>query len=79
MAQLDKQEPIAIVGAACRLPGEVSSLSNLWDMVSNAKTGHCKVPADRWDADVWHHPDPDRKGSVSEETIVAKRGRRMEL
>jgi len=59
------QEPIAIIGAACRLPGEVSSLGSLWEMISNVKTGHGKIPSDRWDADVWHHPDPDRKGAVS--------------
>ncbi|KAF2690580.1 ketoacyl-synt-domain-containing protein [Lentithecium fluviatile CBS 122367] len=34
-------------------------------MVSNARTGHCKVPTDRWDADTWHHPDPDRKGGIA--------------
>ncbi|KAH7131815.1 hypothetical protein B0J11DRAFT_599822 [Dendryphion nanum] len=61
----DKQEPIAIIGASCRLAGEVSSLGGLWDMISNAKTGHCKIPADRWDADTWHHPDPDRKGGIA--------------
>ncbi|KAL8925146.1 MAG: hypothetical protein Q9208_003651 [Pyrenodesmia sp. 3 TL-2023] len=65
MAELDKQEPIAIIGAACRLPGDVSSLGNLWEMVSNVKTGHGKIPSERWDADIWHHPDLDRKGSIS--------------
>ncbi|PVI02664.1 PKSN polyketide synthase for alternapyrone biosynthesis [Periconia macrospinosa] len=60
-----KDEPIAIVGAACRLAGQISSLGDLWDMISKAKTGHCKVPADRWDADTWHHPDPDRKGGIA--------------
>jgi len=64
MASEDKQEPIAIVGAACRLPGQVSNLGNLWDMISNAKTGHCKVPEDRWDGELLYHPDPDRKGTV---------------
>jgi len=59
------QEPIAIIGATCRLPGEVSSLGGLWDMISRVKTGHGKIPSERWDADVWHHPDPDRKGGVS--------------
>ncbi|KAK4160402.1 putative polyketide synthase [Cladorrhinum sp. PSN259] len=59
------QEPIAIIGAACRLPGDVSSLGNLWDMISKVKTGHGKIPSDRWDADVWHHPDADRKGSMN--------------
>ncbi|KAK2739800.1 Type I Iterative PKS [Onygenales sp. PD_40] len=65
MTEFDKQEPIAIIGAACRLPGEVSSLGTLWDMISHAKSGHGKIPAERWDADVWHHPDPDRKGSIT--------------
>ncbi|KAL8753206.1 MAG: hypothetical protein Q9184_005490 [Pyrenodesmia sp. 2 TL-2023] len=65
MAEFDKQEPIAIIGAACRLPGDVSSLGNLWEMVSNVKTGHGKIPGERWDADLWHHPDLDRKGSIS--------------
>jgi acyl transferase domain-containing protein len=65
-ASADKQEAIAIIGAACRLPGQVSNLGNLWDMISNARTGHCKVPEDRWDADLLYHPDPDRKGTVSD-------------
>jgi hypothetical protein len=59
-------EPIAIVGAACRLAGEASSLHGLWDMMQNSRTAHAKVPEDRWDADAWYHPDPDRKGSVSQ-------------
>ncbi|KAJ5135407.1 Lovastatin diketide synthase LovF [Penicillium bovifimosum] len=61
----DKQEPIAIVGAACRFAGEVSSLESLWDMISKVKTGHGPVPSDRWDSKMWHHPDPDRKGGIS--------------
>ncbi|KAL8982004.1 MAG: hypothetical protein Q9205_003368 [Flavoplaca limonia] len=65
MAEADKQEPIAIIGAACRLPGDVSTLGNLWELISNVKTGHGKIPAERWDADLWHHPDPDRKGAIS--------------
>lgn len=65
MRQMDNQEPIVIVGAACRLPGEASTLGSLWDMVSQTKTGHGKVPSDRWDCDTWYHPDPDRKGGVS--------------
>lgn len=60
----DKQEPIAIIGASCRFAGEASSLGSLWDMISKVKTGHCAVPADRWDSKNWYHPDPDRKGGI---------------
>lgn len=66
MIHQDQQEPIAIIGAACRLPGQVSALGDLWDMISKERTGHCKVPEDRWNGDLWHHPDPDRKGGVSQ-------------
>ncbi|KAJ5215071.1 Type I Polyketide synthases (Type I PKS) [Penicillium chermesinum] len=60
----DKQEPIAIIGAACRFAGGASSLESLWDMISKVKTGHGAVPGDRWDSNMWYHPDPDRKGGI---------------
>lgn len=60
----DKQEPIAIVGAACRFAGDATSLPSLWDMLSKARTGHGPVPGDRWDSSRWYHPDPDRKGGI---------------
>ncbi|KAK0701130.1 hypothetical protein B0T21DRAFT_405823 [Apiosordaria backusii] len=63
--EIRQQQPIAIIGAACRLAGEVSSMGTLWDMISNRKTGHGKIPAERWNADIWHHPDPDRKGGIA--------------
>ncbi|KAK1710885.1 PKSN polyketide synthase for alternapyrone biosynthesis protein [Colletotrichum acutatum] len=65
MSPCDEQEPIAIIGTACRLPGEATSVGRLWDMISHGRSAHGKVPSSRWDADVWYHPDPDRKGSIS--------------
>ncbi|CAG9975108.1 unnamed protein product [Clonostachys byssicola] len=64
MVRLDKEEPIAIIGTACRLPGDSNSVDSLWDMISNSRTGHGKIPSNRWDADNWYHPDPDRKGGI---------------
>lgn len=61
----EEQEPIAIIGAACRFAGEVSSLESLWELISKVKTGHGPVPADRWDSSHWYHPDPDRKGGIN--------------
>ena len=60
----DKIEPIAIIGMACRFSGEASSVDNFWDMMSNAHTGHRRVPPDRFNADSWHHPEHDRRGAV---------------
>jgi acyl transferase domain-containing protein len=61
----DKLEPIAIIGASCRFPGEASSMMGLWEMIKNSRSAHGKVPADRFDVDAWYHPSPDRKGTVS--------------
>jgi len=60
-----KEDPIVIVGAACRLAGETSSLGSLWDMISSVRTGHGPVPKERWNGSLWNHPDPDRKGGIA--------------
>lgn len=61
---MKQNEPIAIVGAACRFAGEASSLPGLWNLMREKRTAHAKVPKSRWDADAWYHPDSDRKGTV---------------
>ncbi|MFF1906128.1 amino acid adenylation domain-containing protein [Kitasatospora sp. NPDC058218] len=57
-----EDEPIAIIGMACRLPGDVSSPDELWDLLERGADGISEVPADRWDADAIYDPDPDVRG-----------------
>ncbi|HWN33402.1 MAG TPA: SDR family NAD(P)-dependent oxidoreductase [Pseudonocardia sp.] len=46
----DPDEPIAIVGMACRLPGGVNSPEDLWELVRAGDTGIAPFPTDRgWD------------------------------
>ncbi|TGJ85285.1 hypothetical protein E0Z10_g3506 [Xylaria hypoxylon] len=60
-----QHEPIAIVGMGCRLPGQVSSPSDLWHLLIQNKSGHCAVPKMRYNAEGFYHPNADRPGSIN--------------
>jgi acyl-coenzyme A synthetase/AMP-(fatty) acid ligase/3-oxoacyl-(acyl-carrier-protein) synthase/NADPH:quinone reductase-like Zn-dependent oxidoreductase/aryl carrier-like protein len=49
--ELAHDEPIAIVGIGCRLPGGVTSPSTLWELLSRGVDAVQPVPATRWDPD----------------------------
>ncbi|MGQ0505343.1 MAG: alpha/beta fold hydrolase [Myxococcaceae bacterium] len=57
-------EPIAIVGMACRFPGAVKTPEDLWRLLENETDAITEVPPERWNVDAWYDPDPDAKGKI---------------
>ncbi|EUC43582.1 hypothetical protein COCMIDRAFT_7015 [Bipolaris oryzae ATCC 44560] len=55
-------EDIAIVSMACRLPGQIASPEEYWDLLENGADVIIDVPKDRWDADALYDPNPGTPG-----------------
>ncbi|MDL5205420.1 type I polyketide synthase [Streptomyces sp. ALI-76-A] len=63
-AVVDPDEPIAIVGMSCRLPGGVAGPDDLWRLVREGREGMSAFPDDRgWDLEGLFDPDPDSAGT----------------
>src|SRR5438309_505427 len=59
-----RTEPIAVVGMGCRFPGGVTDAVTFWELLRQGEEGIVEVPANRWPADAFYDPDPDRPGRM---------------
>ena len=68
-AKLDKQEreknePIAIIGTACRFPGGANTPESYWEMLYSGTNAVSDIPADRWDLNAYYDADPKATGKM---------------
>jgi len=56
-------EPIAIVGAACRLPG-APDLDSFWSMLLAGTDAVSEIPDDRWNKAQLFHPEKGQRGKA---------------
>lgn len=60
-----RREPIAIVGSACRFPGESSSPSKLWELLKEPRDVSSLIPDSRFTTDGYHNKDPLHHGTTN--------------
>ncbi|WP_435126787.1 SDR family NAD(P)-dependent oxidoreductase [Actinacidiphila sp. bgisy144] len=57
-------DPLAIVGLACRFPGDANDPDAFWRLLADGKDAVARFPEDRgWDIDGLYDPDPDSVGT----------------
>ncbi|KAK3369536.1 hypothetical protein B0T24DRAFT_722419 [Lasiosphaeria ovina] len=59
------REPIAIVGSACRFPGDSSSPSKLWELLRQPRDVLQEIPNDRFNTAAFYHPDALHHGTTN--------------
>ncbi|PHH81251.1 hypothetical protein CDD82_1190 [Ophiocordyceps australis] len=59
------EDPACIVGIGCRLPGDIRSPSQLWDLIAAKKSTQGPVPRARFNINGFYHPDNSRAGSIN--------------
>jgi acyl transferase domain-containing protein/NAD(P)-dependent dehydrogenase (short-subunit alcohol dehydrogenase family)/acyl carrier protein/SAM-dependent methyltransferase len=62
---VNRSEPLAIIGAGCRLPGGADDLDSFWTLLANGTDAIDKIPGDRWNIADWYDPDPDTPGKMT--------------
>ena len=53
-------EPIAIIGMGCRLPGGADTPAKFWDLMRNGVNTAMPIPSSRWDAKAYYDPTRTR-------------------
>ena len=56
-------EPIAIVGIGCRLPGSITDPASFWAFLNRKGNAIAQVPPGRWNADKFYTPEGGMPGS----------------
>jgi acyl transferase domain-containing protein/pimeloyl-ACP methyl ester carboxylesterase/acyl carrier protein len=62
--QREKNEPIAIVGTACRFSGGVDNSEKFYQLLKNGVDTIGEIPTDRWDVEKYFDANPDVQGKM---------------
>jgi acyl transferase domain-containing protein/NAD(P)-dependent dehydrogenase (short-subunit alcohol dehydrogenase family) len=58
------EEPIAIIGMACRYPGGAYNAESYWKLLTSGVDCVREVPKDRWEIDRFYDANPEARGKM---------------
>ena len=58
------EDAIAVIGVACRFPGDVQNKEDYWKLLCEGKSGIVEVPSERWSSEVFYDGDEDAVGKM---------------
>ena len=58
-------EPIAIIGSACRFGGDATSPSKLWDLLRDPRDVRREIPKERFSSVGFYHPNNTQNGRTN--------------
>ncbi|MEM9595588.1 MAG: beta-ketoacyl synthase N-terminal-like domain-containing protein, partial [Acidobacteriota bacterium] len=61
----DPSRDIAVVGMACRFPGDADTPQRFWSLLENGVDAITDVPTDRWDVQAFYDPRPAIPGKMN--------------
>lgn len=59
-----KNEPVAVIGMACRFPGGADSPESFWQLLKDGVDTISEVPQNRWNVDAYYDPDLEAPGKM---------------
>ena len=62
--QRAQNEPIAVIGLACRFPGDADTPDDYWRLLRQGVNAISETPPSRWDVDKLYDPDPEAVGKM---------------
>ncbi len=65
LKKISYDEPIVVVGLACRFPGNVNNESDFWKLLVTGKDVIKEVPSDRWNASELYDEDVLKSGKTN--------------
>ena len=64
LSATDWNQPIAVIGMACRFPGAPDPVA-FWDLLRSGRSAFREITSDRWDITAWYDPDLGKPGKMN--------------